>query len=134
MADYSNRSDLRNAATKQARFTGQTYGQASQQAASQQAVPPGTSPATLQGQQAAAQQGPPRPRPGAQPLGRPSERPTEPITAGAPFGPGPNAVEAGIAPRFIQTDQVEEQLVALYQAYPNDGLLRLINRIRDRRQ
>ena len=129
--DYSNRSDLRNAATRQVRFTGQTYGQGAQQARSQQAVSPGTSPATLQGQQAAAVQ---RPRPGANPLGRPTERPNEPITAGAPFGAGPSPVEAGITPRFIQTDEIEEQLQALYQAYPNEGLMRLIQRIQDRRQ
>ena len=133
--DYPNRSDLRNPATRQVRFTGQTYGQGAQQARSQRAVSPGTPPATVQAQQMAAQQQQrPRPVPGAQPLLRPSERPDEPITAGMSFGPGPNAVEAGIVPRFIQTDDVEEQLQALYQAYPNEGLMRLIQRIQDRRQ
>ena len=91
--DYPNRSDLRNPATRQVRFTGQTYGQATQQAQAQQAVPAGSSPEMVQAQQMAAQQqGAPRPQPGAQPLARPSERPNEPITAGAPFGPGPQPV------------------------------------------
>ena len=98
--DYPNRSDLRNPATRQVRFTGQTYGQATQQAQAQQAVPAGSSPEMVQAQQMAAQQqGAPRPQPGAQPLARPSERPNEPITAGAPFGPGPSPSQAGQAPR-----------------------------------
>lgn len=133
--DYPNRSDLRNAATRTARFTGQTYGQATQQARSQRAVRPGTQPETVQAQQMAAQgQAPqPRPVPGAQPLLRPSERPDEPVTAGANFGPGPNYVQSSIVPRFIQTSDVEEQLLALYKVYPNEGLLRLLQRMQDRK-
>ena len=125
--DYPNRSDLRNPATRQVRFTGQTYGQGAQQARSQQAVSPGTSPATVQGQQAAAAQ---RARPGANPLGRPSERPSEPITAGAPFGAGPGPLEAGIQPRFIKTSRLEDQLMALYQRYPREGIMMLIEKAR----
>lgn len=135
--DYPNRSDLRNPATSTARFTGQTYGQASQQARSQQAVRPGVSPATRQAQQMAGEQpqGQPvqRPRPGAQPFNRRSERPGEPVTSGVNAGPGPNYVQSTIIPRFIQTDDVEEQLLALYKTYPNEGLWRLIQRIQERK-
>ena len=125
--DYPNRSDLRNPATSTARFTGQTYGQATQQAQSQQAVRPGVPPVTQQAQQMAAQ----RPRPGAKPFLRPSERPNEPITAGAPFGPGPNQRQAGIRPRFINEDDVEQRLIQLYMKYPNEGLRRLLQRYAD---
>lgn len=128
MAEYSNRSDLQNAATRQVRFTGQTYGEGAAQQASQAAVSPGSAPSTVQAQQMAAQQ---RPRPGAQPLLRPSERPNEPITAGANFGPGPNALQAGIRPRFIQEDDVQQRLIQLYMKYPNEGLRRLLQRYTD---
>ena len=131
--DYSNRSDLRNAATRQVRFTGQTYGQATQQAQAQQAVPPGTSPATLQGQQAAAEQQMSRPVPGERSLTRPTERPDEPVTAGAPIGAGPNRVS--FQPRrLIPVDDVEENLSILYQMYPNEGVKLLLDRIRERKR
>lgn len=126
--DYPNRSDLRNTATKQANFTGQTYGQAAQQTASQQAVPPGTAPSTLQGQAAAAGQGGGGPRPGGKPLGRPTERLGEPVTAGADFGPGPNSMQAGIRPRIIGEDDVLLRLREVYRLYPNEGLRMLIAR------
>lgn len=125
MAEYSNRTDLQNPATSTARFTGQTYGQGAAQQASQQAVRPGTPPTEQQAQQLAN-----RIRPGARPLGRPSERPNEPITAGAPFGAGPGPLQAGIRPRFIRTNRTIEQLEALYQAYPRDGILALLQKAR----
>lgn len=125
MAEYPNRSDLRNPATSTARFTGQGYGEAAQQQASQQAVRPGVSPVEQQAQQMAG-----RVRPGAKPLGRPSERPNEPITAGAPFGAGPGPVEAGMTPRYITSSRTVEQLEALYQAYPRDGILLLLQKAR----
>lgn len=124
MADYPNRSDLRNSTTSTARFTGQTYGEGAAQEASQQAVRPGTSPATLQGQAAAAQ----APRPGASPFGRASERPTEPLTAGADFGAGPGSLEAGVTPRIIPQDDTVMRLRELYRMYPNDGLRMLVER------
>ena len=130
--DYPNRSDLRNPATRQVRFTGQTYGQATQQEQAQQAVPPGTSPATVQGQQAAAQQTQ-RPTPGQQPFTRPTQRPDEPVTAGSPFGPGPNRVS--FQPRrLMPVDDVEENLAVLYQMYPNDGIKLLLDRIRENKR
>jgi hypothetical protein len=73
----------------------------------------------VQAQQMAAQQAP---RPGARPLLRPTERPTEPITAGADFGAGPNARQAGILPRQLPVDDTMEQLRALYLAFPNEDL------------
>lgn len=132
MADYPNRSDLRNPATRKVAFTGQTYGQASAQAASQAAVSPGSAPAQVQAQQAAAQAN--RVRPGAMPLTRPSERPNEPITAGAPFGAGPGPAAAGVMPRVIPTDPVLETLRALYAVYPNDGIAELLDRYTGRGQ
>jgi hypothetical protein len=127
---YPNRSDLRNPATRQVRFTGQTYGQASQQAEAQRAVPPGSAPAQVQAQQMAAQQAP---RPGARPLLRPTERPNEPITAGADFGPGPNAMQAGIMGRRIPEDPVMDQLKVLYSMFPNDDLADMIVKYSDNR-
>jgi hypothetical protein len=127
---YPNRSDLRNPATRQVRFTGQTYGQASQQAEAQRAVPPGSAPAQVQAQQMAAQQAP---RPGSRPLLRPTERPTEPITAGADFGPGPNAMQAGIMGRRIPEDPVMDQLKVLYSMFPNDDLADMIVKYSDNR-
>lgn len=130
MAEYPNRSDLRNPATRQVRFTGQTYGEGAQQARSQQAVAPGSAPAQVQAQQMAAQQAP---RPGAKPLLRPTERPDEPITAGANFGPGPNAMQAGIMPRIVPVDETMEQLRVLYQMFPNPDLADLISKFGNRR-
>ena len=131
MAEYPNRSDLRNPATRQVRFTGQTYGQAAQQAESQQAVAPGSAPGQVQAQQMAAQQQP-APRPGARPLLRPTERPDEPITAGANFGAGPNAMQAGIMPRIVPVDETMEQLKVLYQMFPNPDLADLISKFGNR--
>lgn len=132
MTDYSNRSDLRNPATRKVNFTGQTYGEASQQARSQAMVSPGSAPAQVQAQQMAAQQGP-APRPGAQAFVRPTERPTEPITAGADFGPGPSSAQAGIVPRIVPVDNVMEQLRVLYQMFPNEDLADMISKYSETR-
>jgi hypothetical protein len=127
VTDYSNRSDLRNPATRKVNFTGQTYGEASQQARSQAMVSPGSAPGQVQAQQMAAQQGP-APRPGAQAFVRPTERPTEPITAGADFGPGPNSMQMGMMPRQIPVDETLEQLRVLYQMFPNEDLADMISK------
>ena len=124
---YPNRSDLRNPASRQVRFTGQTYGQAAQQEAAQQAVAPGSAPNQVQAQQMAAQQQP-APRPGARPLLRPTERPTEPITAGADFGPGPNSMQANMITRIVPVDDTMETLRALYAAYPNEELANMLSK------
>jgi len=129
---YPNRSDLRDAATRQVRFTGQTYGEGAAQERAQQMVPPGAPPTAVQGQQAGVAAGRRGPRPGdGGALTRPSERPDEPITAGADFGPGPNAIQAGIRPRIIQENDVMLRLRELYQLYPNEGLRMLLNRYSD---
>ena len=126
---YPNRSDLRNPATRQVRFTGQTYGQGAQQAAAQQAVAPGSSPAQVQAQQMAAQQQQRGPTPGAMPLMRPTERPNEPITEGAPTGPGANTMMNDVvAPGIVPDDPVLDQLLMLYRAYPEDGLKVILSR------
>jgi len=123
MADYPNRSDLRNPATRKMAFTGQTYGEGAAQARSQQQVSPGSSPADVQAQRAA------RPVPGAGgDLLRPTERPNEPVTAGADFGAGPSAAEMGIMPRRVPQDDVLETLRALYAMFPNDDLLEMLSR------
>lgn len=127
MTDYSNRSDLRNPATRQVAFTGQTYGTATAQQQAQQAVAPGSAPGTVAAQQMAAQQAP-APRPGAQPFLRGTERPNEPITAGADFGAGPNSAQAGVIPRIVPVDDVMETLRALYAAYPNEELANMISK------
>jgi hypothetical protein len=127
---YPNRSDLRNPATRKVRFTGQTYGQAAQQEAAQQAVAPGSSPMQVQAQQMAA--GRPAPRPGAQPFLRGTDRPDEPITAGANFGEGPNAMQAGIMPRMVPVDETMEQLRVLYQMFPNPDLADMISKYGNR--
>lgn len=116
--NFPNRSDLRNPAKQVA--TGQTYGKATQQMEAQRAVPMGRSPVEVTPQR------PPRPTPGT--LGgltRPSERPAEPITAGANFGPGPNAAAAGMPVPRINSALAE--LRAIYQMFPSDDLLDLID-------
>lgn len=128
---YPNRSDLRNPSTRKVAFTGQTYGQAAQQAQAQAQVAPGSAPAQVQAQQVAAQQAP-APRPGEKPLFRPTERPTEPITAGAPFGPGPSTTQAGIIPRIVPVDNVMQELRTLYLMFPNDDLADMISKYGNR--
>jgi len=122
---YPNRSDLRDAATRQVRFTGQTYGEGVAQERAQQAVPPGAPPTAVQGQQMAQ-----RPQPGDRPLARPTERPSEPITAGAPFGAGANRLST-TRRRLVPRDDVEENLSLLYEMYPNDGVRLLLERVRE---
>ncbi len=120
MQSYPNRSDLRGGG-KVARTaaTGQTYGEAGRQLQAQRAVPMGQAPTEVAPQR-------PRPQPGS--LGgltRPSERPVEPVTAGANFGAGPNAAAAGLpVPR---ANNALAELRAIYQMFPNDDLLDLID-------
>lgn len=123
MADYPNRSDLRNPATRKVAFTGQTYGEGAAQARAQQAVSPGSAPSDVQAQRMA-----PRPRPGAVNLTGPSQRPDEPITAGAPFGSGPGPMTAGVQPRIIPYDDVLITLQLLNQMYPSEALQQLLER------
>lgn len=127
MADYPNRSDLRNPATRKMAFTGQTYGEGAAQARSQQQVSPGSAPADVEAQRMA------RPVPGAGgDLLRATERPDEPVTAGADFGPGPTSAEMGVMPQRVPQDDVVETLRALYAMFPNDDLLEMLSRFGNR--
>ena len=114
MAAYAQRTDLNSSA-----MTPQ-YGGVKALADAQKAVPMGQSPAPAPQVQ--------RPVPGAAgPLTRPTERPLEPITAGANFGPGPNAMAAGIPiPRSQQSSAVSE-IRAIAQMYGSDDLLDLVD-------
>lgn len=130
MADgnYANRTDLQNAAGKIAvsAAKGQTYGAAGQQIAAQRAVPMGQAPTDVQ---------PQRPVPGT--LGgftRPTERPLEPITAGANFGPGPSAMQAGIPLMQNPRMQAIEELRAIYAMYPTEDLGDLLNAFAEENQ
>lgn len=123
--NFPNRSDLRNPA--RAAFTGQTYGQATQQEAAQQAVPTGRPPTEQIGGLVLEQ-----PMPGAAAFDRPTERPGEPVTAGADFGAGISAREAGIMPRMLEFDDTLMQLNALYQKYPNPGLKKFLLKYQNR--
>lgn len=81
---YPNRADLRSVQP----IPGGNYGEQTAQAAVQQATPESSPAAPV----------PPGVLPGSQgPLTRPTERPDEPLSAGAPWGPGPNSVP-GINP------------------------------------
>jgi len=122
---YSNRSDLRNAAKLPAKAaTGQTYGEAGKQMAAQRAVPMAAPPTDV-----APTATPQRPRvaPGSMgPLNRPTERPNEPVTAGAPFGPGRTQQFGGyMGPR--NADPVLDELRAIYSVSPNDALADMID-------
>lgn len=119
MAEYPNRSDLRNPAKLAAKAApGQTYGEAGKQIAAQRAVPMGTPP-TEQGGMAQRTSAPAPEQPMA--FDRPTERPNEPITMGlASMGPQ----SAQQIPRF---DPVLEELLTLSKMYPNPDLDALIS-------
>lgn len=121
---YANRTDLNNPAQRVARqvVPGQTYGQGAAQMRAQQAVPMGRSPVETTPQA-------PRPVPGTiGKLTRPSERPGEPITAGAPFGAGPNGntVLPAAAPEKGSRQDLIERVRAIYSMYPNPNLMSLL--------
>jgi len=107
--------------------TNQQYGMALAQQKSQQAVPMGQSPVSAPQQPAK-----PTVRPGSlTPLTAPTQRPNEPITAGANFGAGPDAMGAGIMPAIEPADDVLNKLVYLNTMYPNPDLQNLISALRD---
>jgi len=100
--------------------TGQTYGEAGKQIAAQRAVPMGTPPTEAPQIQ--------RPVPGTLgALTRPSERPMEPITAGANFGAGPNAIAAGIPIPQSPDARAIDEIRAIAQLYGSDDLLDLLD-------
>ena len=100
--------------------TGQTYGEAGKQIAAQRAVPMGTPPTEAPQIQ--------RPVPGTLgALTRPTERPMEPITAGANFGAGPNAIAAGIPIPQSPDARAIDEIRAIAQLYGSDDLLDLLD-------
>jgi hypothetical protein len=100
--------------------TGQTYGEAGKQIAAQRAVPMGTPPTEARQVQ--------RPVPGTLgSLTRPTERPAEPITAGANFGAGPNAIAAGIPIPQSPDSRAVDEIRAIAQLYGSDDLLDLLD-------
>jgi len=102
---------------------GQTYGKRKEQLDAQRVVPMGRAPTEVQAQQVAR-----RPQPAAPgSLTAPTTRPMEPITAGAPFGEGPGPMGANIPMLSPNADNVIEELRAIYQMFPNDDLLDLID-------
>jgi hypothetical protein len=100
--------------------TNQQYGMRAAQRASQQAVPMGKSTTSEMPE-------PKRIKPGSlTPLDAPTGRPNEPITAGANFGAGPNAMAAGI-PTNSMGDETLDELRAIFSLYPNTDLALLID-------
>ena len=115
MPAYAQRSDLNSSAMTP------EYGGVKALADAQKSVPMGASPTATAPQVQ-------RPTPGAAgSLTRPTERPNEPITAGANFGPGSNAMGAGIIPTPPAQNDVLEQLAYLNSLYPNRDLENLID-------
>ncbi len=118
---YGNRTDLQGA--KVMEFTGQQYGQRAAQVAAQRAVPADfTGPTQEAAQQAAAE--PTGTPPGS--LGSlldPSQRPDEPVTAGAPFGPGPGPE---VLPRIDPDAAVIDRLRLLARDTGSPSLMRLL--------
>ena len=123
---YPQRTDLNNPAEKMAKRTARSpqYGQAAAQMRAQEAVPMGSSPADVQAVRA-ARTGPMPGSLGA--LDRPTERPMEPITAGANFGAGPNAAQAGVAQPVRSEDPILDRLRQIYNQFPNDDLADLLD-------
>jgi len=116
MAAYANRTDL-NASQG-------TYGDIKKAKDAQRAVPMGKAPTDM-GKSAPAPQYSIPGTLGA--FNRPTERPNEPITAGANFGAGPNAMAAGIPIMMNAQMQAKEELRAIYSMYPNEDLADLLN-------
>jgi hypothetical protein len=100
---------------------GQTYGKRKQQEEAQRAVPMSRSPVDVQGNQ------PVRPMPAVPgSLVAPSARPNEPITAGAPFGPGPSPMELGMPTEEQTDDDALREIRAIYMRYPSQELADII--------
>jgi len=118
MASYPQRTDLAVSTPKS-----KTYGDATASRQAQQQVPMGN-PSPVAPAPVA------RPRQPLIPLDAPSQYPDEPITAGANFGPGPNARAAGI-PIAPQTGSVRELLIYLNSQYPNSDIENLLSTLMD---
>ena len=89
---YGNRTDLNGGKMPITAAPNQEYGKAGAQRAAQGAVPMATPSVSTNPLQTTQSQGTPMPAPGSMPFLHPTNRPDEPITAGAPYGPGPNTM------------------------------------------
>lgn len=119
MADYPNRSDLRNSAGKIAAkaATGQTYGEAGKQMAAQQAVPMGASPMSA-------------PQP-TQPVNRPVAGQVVDMMAPTQRPQDMMAPIMNNRPSILpMSNPVIEELETLYRMYPNDDLEGLLSAIK----
>ena len=98
---------------------GQTYGKRKQQIDTQRAVPIGRSPSD------APQVVRPQPAaPGS--FTAPTARPDEPITAGAPFGPGPSPMESGLPTEEQLDDDALREIREIYRRFPSQELADII--------
>lgn len=114
MADYANRSDLRNPMKKMA-APGQGYGEAGAQLASQSVVPMGASPSDVA--TPAPSSTPPIPG-SVVDLNAPTQRPDMPMNN--------NFVSSMPPQQYSFGDPVMDEIKQLYYAYPNDDLAQLI--------
>ena len=99
---------------------GQTYGKRQEQIQAQRAVPMQQAPTDI-----AAKQTAPTPTP-VTPLGAPTARPAEPITAGAPFGPGPNMIPGVPMSEPAMMDDAIREMRAIYEMHPSQELAEII--------
>lgn len=119
MAEYPNRTDLRNPAGKIAAqaATGQAYGEAGKQLAAQQAVPMGAPPTAA-------------PQP-AQPVNRPVPGNVVDLMAPTQRPQDQMAPIMGNSPMVLpMSDPVLDELETLYRMYPNDDLAGLISALK----
>lgn len=119
MADYPNRSDLRNPAGKLAAkaATGQAYGEAGKQISAQQAVPMGASPMSA-------------PQP-SEPVNRPVAGSVVDLMAPTQRPQDEMAPIMNKNPMILpMSNPVIEELETLYRMYPNDDLAGLLSAIK----
>jgi hypothetical protein len=117
---FGRRTDLNNpnAKVRQMVARNQQYGKAGEQLARQKIIPVAKPPTENMPTK--------RPAP-LKPFDRATERPDEPITAGAPFGPGPNPAAAGI-PMFNPMQSAVEEVKFLAQIEGDTDLADLASR------
>lgn len=119
---YTNRSDLNARRLPITTGRGQPYGTATAQSQAQQAVPMARPGLTTPGTPPEAAAAVPR---ASVPLDAPTSRPDEPVTSGLPIGSGAGP-ESLFAP---MTDSTSLEIRALYQLFPNNYLLSLIEEL-----
>lgn len=114
-------SDVYNQSPAMMAARGQTYGKRKEQMDAQRAVPMAPSPT-------GTPQPVRRPTPNAPgSLTAPTARPNEPITAGAPFGPGPGPEAMGLPMIRPSEDVAVSELRRIMMSYPSDELADLLD-------